>query len=156
MMATDLAPVPRPVLRVGHFSRDLLVYSCQAPKHGGLVITQFDYIEMLSYRRQALHKCLLNLNNTCVVFIGYSFQDLDIATALHEMRNPVSTRQIPWYAVLPRDDENVRGMYSDRYGIRQINRTFFDFMIDLDEAVGFIPEHWKFASIEKIDGVEKP
>jgi hypothetical protein len=26
----------------------------------GLVITQFDYIEMLSYRRDALHNCLSN------------------------------------------------------------------------------------------------
>src|ERR1035437_544155 len=32
MMAPDLAPVSSPVLRVGHFSRALLVYSCQAPK----------------------------------------------------------------------------------------------------------------------------
>jgi hypothetical protein len=32
MMAPDLVPVPSPVLRVGHFSRALLVYSCQAPK----------------------------------------------------------------------------------------------------------------------------
>ena len=31
-MALDLAVVFSPVLRVGHFSRDLLVYSCQAPK----------------------------------------------------------------------------------------------------------------------------
>ena len=32
MIALGLAPVPSPVLRVGHFSRALLVYSCQAPK----------------------------------------------------------------------------------------------------------------------------
>jgi hypothetical protein len=37
---------------------------------GGLVITQFDYIEMLCYRRRALSRCLSNLSNACVVFIG--------------------------------------------------------------------------------------
>ena len=122
---------------------------------GGLVITQFDYIEMLSYRRSALASCLSNLQNTCVVFIGYSFQDLDIATALFDMRNPHAKRGIPWYAVFPRDDANVRGMYLERYGIRQINRTFFDFMMDLDEAITFIPEVWKFKSLAALDGVDK-
>jgi len=47
---------------------------------GGLVITQFDYISMLSYRREALNNCLNNLNNACVVFIGYSFQDPSVIT----------------------------------------------------------------------------
>jgi hypothetical protein len=28
-----MAPVPSPVLIVGHFRRNLLVYSCQAPKN---------------------------------------------------------------------------------------------------------------------------
>src|ERR1035437_8278193 len=36
MMAPDLAPVSSPVLRVGHLSRALLVYSCQAPKAEGI------------------------------------------------------------------------------------------------------------------------
>jgi hypothetical protein len=32
MTAPDLVPVSSPVLRVGHFSRTLLVYFCKAPK----------------------------------------------------------------------------------------------------------------------------
>src|ERR1019366_4411639 len=34
-------PVPSPVLRVGHFSRDLLVCSCQAPKAQEILGTLF-------------------------------------------------------------------------------------------------------------------
>jgi hypothetical protein len=123
---------------------------------GGLVITQFDYIEMLEYRRSALRRCLENLQNACIIFIGYSFQDLDIATALYEMRNPYEKRKTPWYAVFPRSDENVRGMYEERYGIRQINRTFFNFILDIDDALGVIPEQWKFKGINSLAGVVKP
>jgi hypothetical protein len=133
-----------------------IVRASEPVGEGGLVVTQFDYIEMLSYRRNALSKCLSNLQNTCVIFIGYSFQDLDIATSLYDMRNPHAKRSIPWYAVFPRNDENVRGMYDERYGIRQINRTFFQFMLDLDDAVGLTPEAWKFNNIESINGIVKP
>jgi len=125
----------------------------EAVGEGGLVITQFDYIEMLCYRRKALDRCLSNLQNACIVFIGYSFQDLDIATSLYEMRNPHYRRSIPWYAVFPRNDENVRAMYLERYGIRQINRTFFDFMLDVDAEVGFIPGSWKFDNVDNIAGI---
>lgn len=123
---------------------------------GGLVITQFDYIKMLAYRRDALQRCLGNLDNACVIFIGYSFQDLDIATALYSMRNPQENRRIPWYAVFPRNDESVRAMYDERYGIRQINRTFLDFLVELDEAIDFIPEPWKFEKLDSLSGIYKP
>ncbi len=59
---------------------------------------------------------------------------------------------VRWF---PRDDENVRAMYNERYGIRQINRTFFDFMMDLDQKVNFIPDKWKFAMLDSIHGVAK-
>jgi SIR2-like domain len=123
---------------------------------GGLVITQFDYISMLTYRREALNKCLDDLNSACVVFIGYSFQDLDIATALYAMRNPQDKRRIPWYAVFPRNDETVRNMYDERYGIRQISRTFFEFLVELDEAVDFVPAQWKIGNLHNLPGVYKP
>src|ERR1019366_4452131 len=45
MMAPDLVPVPSPVLRVGHFSRALLVYSCQAPKHRRLAVVNHRWRE---------------------------------------------------------------------------------------------------------------
>ena len=122
---------------------------------GGLVLTQFDYLEMLNTRREALRKCLQNLNSACVLFIGYSFQDLDIAAELFEMRNPTQRRTIPWYAVFPRNDQNVRAMYDERYGIRQINRTFLDFMADLDEREDFIPKGWKYSEITNIKGIAR-
>src|SRR4051812_4382034 len=108
---------------------------------------------MLEYRRNALRRCLENLHDACVIFVGYSFQDLDIATALHQMRNPHQKRNTPWYAVFPRSDENVRGMYEEPYGIRQINGTFFDFILDLDHSLNLIPEQWKFKNINLLEGV---
>jgi hypothetical protein len=123
---------------------------------GGLVITQFDYIEMVNTRRSALSKCLDSLKNACVLFVGYSFQDLDIASTLSDMRNPSSRRSIPWYAVFPRNDANVRGMYEDRYGVRQIARTFLDFLADLDDRVDFINAAWKYSRISDIQGIVKP
>jgi hypothetical protein len=69
------------------------------------------------------------------------------------MRNPHSETRIPWYAVFPRDDENVRGMYLERYGIRQVNRTFIDFMVELDEALDFIPDPWNSKNIKSIEGL---
>ncbi|MGA3240997.1 MAG: SIR2 family protein [Bryobacteraceae bacterium] len=120
---------------------------------GGIVITQFDYIKMLRYRREAPDRCLGNTENACVVFIGYSFQDLDIAASLYAIRNPQEKRTIPWYAVFPRNDENVRAMYDERYGIRQINRTFFNFLVELDDAVNFIPEPWKVRNLDTLSGI---
>ena len=111
---------------------------------GGIVITQFDYNQMLGKRRAALERCLGSLGIACVLFIGYSFQDLDVTSTLHEMRNPNDRRSIPWYAVFPRNDSNVRGMYEEQFGIRQINLgTFFDFMADLDDMLNFISDGWK-------------
>lgn len=125
----------------------------QPVSEGGLVLTQFDYLEMLNPRRAVLRRFLQNLNSACVLFIGYSFQDLDIAAELFVMRNPVQKRTIPWYAVFPRNDQNVRAMYDERYGIRQINRNFLDFVADLDDRKGFIPEEWKYSRIAGIKGI---
>jgi hypothetical protein len=44
-------------------------------------------------------------------------------------------------------------MYDERYGIRQINRTFFDFLVELDEAVNFIPEPWKVKYLDLLPGI---
>lgn len=41
-------------------------------------------------------------------------------------------------------------MYYDKYKIMQINRTFHDFLLDLDERVNFIPEEWKFDKIDEL------
>lgn len=35
-------------------------------------------------------------------------------------------------------------MYSNRLKIEQINRTFEEFLADLDEEVGFLPDHAKY------------
>jgi hypothetical protein len=120
---------------------------------GGVVVTQFDYLAMLNFRRSALQTWLQRLTNACVLFIGYSFQDLDIAAELFAIRNPHEKRTIPWYAVFPRNDENVRAMYDERYGIRQINRTFVDFMADLDDRLNFLPKAWKYSEIKNIKGI---
>lgn len=37
----------------------------------------------------------------------------------------------------------------DKFGIRQINKTFFDFIYDLDQAINFIPETWKFENVNR-------
>jgi SIR2-like protein len=115
---------------------------------GGLVLTQFDYFEILASRTQMLKQFFEAFNESCVIFIGYSFQDMDIASLFYEMRQ--RDRGVRWYAVFPRNDRDVRRMYSERYGILQINRTFHDFMVDLDRAVSFIPNAWRADRIEEL------
>jgi hypothetical protein len=108
---------------------------------GGIVLTQFDYFAMLQARRDMLETFLDKMSASCVVFIGYSFQDMDIASRLHEMRR--SDRGRHWYAVFPRNDANVRAMYLQQYGIRQINRTFADFMAEVGQRLQLIPPGWE-------------
>lgn len=62
---------------------------------GGLVLTQFDYFQMLGRKREMLTAFLQYLEDSCVVFIGYSFQDMDIASMLFEMRT--KDRDHHWY-----------------------------------------------------------
>ena len=120
---------------------------------GGLVISQFDYLEILGSRRKMIKHCLSDLNGKYVLFIGYGLQDMDIMAELYELRNPAGKRTIPWYAVFPRNDQNLKEMLSDKLGIRQINGTFLDFMAAADEALGFIPDAWKFEKLRVISGI---
>ncbi len=108
---------------------------------GGIVITQFDYFTMLQARRTMLQTFLDNMHASCVVFIGYSFQDMDIASMLHDMRRNDRSRH--WYAVFPRSDANMRAMYLQQYGIRQISRKFSDFMAEIGHRLELIPTGWK-------------
>jgi hypothetical protein len=108
---------------------------------GGLVISQFDYFRIIARRQRMLDSFMSDFNQSCVLFIGYSFHDMDISAHLHRVRR--ERRGPKWYAVFPRDDDDVRRMYEQEYGILQINRTFHDFMADLDAEVNFIPRDWK-------------
>ena len=115
---------------------------------GGLIISQFDYFEMIPHRQQMLDQFTSDFNEYCLLAIGYSFQDVDIASRLYEIRKDRSGRN--WYAVFPRNSPTVRDMYYDKYKIKQINRTFHDFLLDLDKKVNFIPEEWKFDRIDDL------
>jgi hypothetical protein len=77
----------------------------------------------------------------CVVFVGYSFQDMDVASLLYGMRS--RDKSMHWYAVFPRDDANVRAMYERRYGIKQISRTFADFVAEAGARLGLLPANWE-------------
>ena len=115
---------------------------------GGLVLTQFDYFEMLNYRSDLLDQFMEKFNESCVLFIGYGFQDVDIAARLYNIRRNNGGPR--WFAVFPRDNSDVRRMYAEKYNILQINRTFNDFMCDLDQAINFIPDEWKFDRIDDL------
>lgn len=114
---------------------------------GGIVITQFDYYEIMETRRDLLKKFISQFENKCVIFIGYSLLDFDIAAILYSLAK--STNRQSWYAVFPRNDCDVRNMLREKFGIRQINRRFFDFMYELDKSVNFIPSDWKFENVNK-------
>jgi hypothetical protein len=113
--------------------------------HGGLVITQFDYLEMISEYRLMLQNSMSAFNAKCVIIIGYSFGDMDIGAELYRVRK--LDQGIPWYAVFPRNDPDVRDMYFSRLNIRQINRTFEDFMAELDSRVDYLPHDKKHARV---------
>ncbi len=80
------------------------------------------------------------MENACVLFVGYSFQDSDIASMLYRMRSRNAANH--WYAVFPRNDPNVRAMYAKRYGIKQINRTFTDFVAEVGTRLQLVPADW--------------
>jgi hypothetical protein len=141
-------PPGRTVLYKPHGS---LGHSNQPIGHGGLIITQFDYFEMIADYRGMLRKAMTEFSSTCVLFVGYSFGDMDIGAILYDIRK--HDQNIPWYAVFPRDDQQVRRMYSRHFGINQINKTFETFLAELDERVSFIPaEHaeWKHANRDEL------
>lgn len=120
----------------------------QAIGEGGLVITMFDYYQMIGQHQRMIAQFLENLSQTCVLFMGYAFMDMDIGAEIFKIRS--RNQDVPWYAVFPRDDADVRNMYRDRFGIRQINRTAHNFIADLDEAVGLLPDNWKLDRLEDL------
>ena len=90
-----------------------------------------------------LREFVQDFDQRCVLFFGYSFLDMDIGSELYQLRR--LDRGVHWYAVFPRDT-----MYRDKFSILQINRTFYDFMCDLDEAINFIPPEWKASKIPEL------
>jgi hypothetical protein len=115
---------------------------------GGFVISQFDYFQMISDHKTLLDRFLLGMESSCVLFMGYSFLDMDIGSYIWSLRKKDSTT--PWYAVFPRNDPDVRRMYLQQFNIRQINRRFHDFLADLDKRISFIPDRWKFSKIKRL------
>jgi hypothetical protein len=123
---------------------------------GGFVLTQFDYFRMLKQHQKMLDIFMHGFRQRCVLFVGYSFFDYDIASHLYEMRQ--KSKGIEWYTVFPRDDNNVRNMYYREFGIHQINRTFHDFLVDLNAAVcdagnELIPAKWSAERIPDCCGL---
>ena len=114
---------------------------------GGLVLTQFDYFEMISNNTDLVNSFLRDFESNCVLFIGYSLSDMDIGSQLWSKRN--ENRDVNWYAVFPCDNL-TREMYDRRFGVRVINRKFHEFMKELDEKVDFVPEDWKFQKIQNL------
>jgi hypothetical protein len=120
-----------------------LTHANQPTGSGGLVITQFDYFEMIAEYRQMLRDAMTGFDAACVLIAGYSFGDMDIGAELFSLRK--QNQGIPWYTIFPRNDPQVRKMYSRRFAIEQINATLEDFLRALDVSVGFIPdERMKF------------
>jgi hypothetical protein len=115
---------------------------------GGLVITMFDYYQMICDYQGMLEMFLSDLSQRCVLFIGYAFMDMDIGAEIHRLRQ--QNQDVPWYAVFPRGDADVRRMFEEKFGIRQINRTAHNFFADLDEAVDFIPTAWKVDRVPEL------
>ena len=108
---------------------------------GGIVLTQFDYFAMLEGKREMLTSFFNIMAGACVVFIGYSFQDMDVASLLYALRS--KEKKMHWYAVFPRNDANVRAMYDRQYGIKQISRTFSDFVAEAGGRLGLLPTSWQ-------------
>ncbi|MBX3500032.1 MAG: SIR2 family protein [Alphaproteobacteria bacterium] len=143
MICYDRHPIPgRRILYKPHGS---LSHVGQPIGKGGLVITQFDYLEMISDYREMLRSAMNDFRRTCVIIVGYSFGDMDIGAELYQLRK--QSAGIPWYAIFPRSDPEVKKMYSKRFSIEQIDRTFEDFLRDLDEHVDFIPKEHKHERI---------
>ena len=132
------SPAPRMSLFKPHGTMEL---ASREVGKGGLVITMFDYFRMIGDYKAMIERFLSDFNQTCVLFVGYAFMDMDIGAELFRLRQD---RRIPWYAVFPRDDSDVRRMYEQKFGILQINRRSLDFFAELDDRVGFIPADWKF------------
>lgn len=141
------SPAPRMSLFKPHGTMEL---AARQIGHGGLVITMFDYFRMIGDYKGMIERFLSDFNQSCVLFIGYAFMDMDIGAELFRLRQD---RKIPWYAVFPRDDADVRRMYEQKFGILQINRRSLDFLVELDERVDFITDKkWKFDQLSDLRG----
>jgi hypothetical protein len=136
------SPAPRMSLFKPHGTMEL---ASRQIGQGGLVITMFDYFRMIGDYKGMIERFLSDFNQSCVLFVGYAFMDMDIGAELFRLRQD---RKIPWYAVFPRDDSDVRRMYEQKFGILQINRRAVEFFAELDDRVDFIPENWKFDRLE--------
>jgi len=68
---------------------------------------------------------------------------MDIGAELFSLRKQSSG--VPWYTIFPRNDTQVRRMYSRRFKIEQINSTLEEFLAELDDRVNFIPADMKLA-----------
>ena len=112
---------------------------------GGPVITTVDYFEMMTDKETMLNKWLGGATNACILMIGYSMTDMDIAARLYDIKR--NSGGLHWYSVFPRSDDTVRKYWSERLRIRPIDRRFAEFMADLDDRLNFIPEDWKFGKI---------
>lgn len=116
-------------------------------RNGGIVISHFDYFDVYNEREKMLQEFIDQLKDKLVIFIGYAFNDFDISRMLFETAKEKGRQT--WYTVFPRNDVNIRDMYRDKYGIKQINRTFFDFIYDVDKALNIIPDDWKFDNLDE-------
>jgi hypothetical protein len=132
------SPAPRMSLFKPHGTME---WASRQIGQGGLVITMFDYFRMIGDYKGMIERFLSDFNQTCVLFVGYAFMDMDIGAELFRLRQD---RRIPWYSVFPRDDADVRRMYEQRFGILQIYRRSLDFFAELDDRTGFVPADWKF------------
>lgn len=125
-----------------------LGHATQPVGKGALVITQFDYFEMISDYRAMLEKAMTGFGESCVLIAGYSFGDMDIGAELFKLRR--QSKGTPWYAIFPRDDPQVKRMYSNRLGVEQINMTLEQFLRELDRRVNFIPGKHKFSKMRTL------
>ena len=112
---------------------------------GGPVITTIDYFDMVTDKRSMLDRWLKEASDACVVMIGYSMTDMDIAARLYDIKK--KNGGLHWYSVFPRSDSTVRKYWSERLRIRHIDRRFAEFMVDLDALIDFVPCEWKYDQI---------
>ena len=114
---------------------------------GGPVITTIDYFDMIGDKQAMLNGWLAQVANACVLMIGYSMTDMDIAARLYDIKK--KNGGLHWYSVFPRTDNTVRKYWAERLRIRAIDRRFAEFMADLDGLLNFIPPEWKYARISE-------
>lgn len=112
---------------------------------GGPVITTIDYFDMIADKQAMLNSWLAQASNACVLMIGYSMTDMDVAARLYDIKK--NNGGLHWYSVFPRTDNTVRKYWAERLRIRAIDRRFAEFMVDLDDLMNFIPSEWKYDQI---------